>query len=254
MKPNRCANDQNYIRFEVKRPFFGRFVLEHHLIKNKIVIGLSYIILIGMASGLTNETPVEAAGASESGTNEPVVASAETVTVPTNAAVAAVVPVAGSLAMNAGSPNRENPARARETLIQKIEQSAVSAAVPVMVADATPKEAPHTNEVPATVVPVITKTTVPILTPTRIVAASEGSHQVRANVSRPTPPAIAKPANQIVTINGEVFDDVRVLRVEADGMYISYQPPQGGMAVTKVYLNELSDTLRQKYGFSTASR
>jgi len=40
---------------------------------------------------------------------------------------------------------------------------------------------------------------------------------------------------------------VKVEKVDPDGIVVSYTPAQGGMAMTKIYFDVLSDELRQKY-------
>jgi hypothetical protein len=41
-----------------------------------------------------------------------------------------------------------------------------------------------------------------------------------------------------------------VEKVEPDGITISYTPVHGGLAIAKLYFDDLSDELRQKYGFN----
>ena len=38
-----------------------------------------------------------------------------------------------------------------------------------------------------------------------------------------------------------------VEKTDSDGIVISYTPPRGGMAMTKIYFNELSNELQLKY-------
>ncbi len=38
-------------------------------------------------------------------------------------------------------------------------------------------------------------------------------------------------------------------KAEPDGITVSYMPASGGMAITKIYFDDLSDEWRQKYGF-----
>lgn len=63
-----------------------------------------------------------------------------------------------------------------------------------------------------------------------------------------------KPANQLVTVNGDVYNNVNVEKIDPDGIYISYTPAAGGIAITKIYLYELSPELRQRYGPKLANQ
>jgi cytoskeletal protein RodZ len=63
-----------------------------------------------------------------------------------------------------------------------------------------------------------------------------------------SPTAMASPTSEIVTVAGVTYKNVRVEKVEWDGIIISFTPASGGTAMTKIYANELSDALRQKYG------
>jgi hypothetical protein len=58
-----------------------------------------------------------------------------------------------------------------------------------------------------------------------------------------------KPGPEIVTATGAVYKNTRVEKVEPDGITISYSPPHGGIAITKLNFDELSDEMRAKYGF-----
>jgi len=57
-----------------------------------------------------------------------------------------------------------------------------------------------------------------------------------------------------VTLNGTIYNNVYVEKVEPDGIIVSYTLAGGGMGMTKIYLYELSDELRQRYGFNPANR
>ena len=52
---------------------------------------------------------------------------------------------------------------------------------------------------------------------------------------------------EISTATGAVYKNVQVEKVESDGMIISYTPTRGGIAMTKVYFDDLSDDLRKRY-------
>ena len=63
-----------------------------------------------------------------------------------------------------------------------------------------------------------------------------------------------KPANQLVTVNGEIFNNVHIEKVEPERIIISYMPTRGGMAITKIYRNELSDEMRQRFGINPVNQ
>jgi hypothetical protein len=63
------------------------------------------------------------------------------------------------------------------------------------------------------------------------------------------PPAMADSTNEIVTVTGQIYKNVRVEKMESDGIIISFPTASGGIEMTKIYANELTDALRQKYGF-----
>ncbi|MFZ0826480.1 MAG: hypothetical protein WAO02_03565 [Verrucomicrobiia bacterium] len=69
-----------------------------------------------------------------------------------------------------------------------------------------------------------------------------------------SPPVAAKPTNQIATATGAVYNNTHVEKVEPDGITISYTPTHGGIAITKINFDELSDELRQKYGFDAEKK
>jgi hypothetical protein len=70
-----------------------------------------------------------------------------------------------------------------------------------------------------------------------------------AAIKSSSPPAKAKPTNEITTVIGATYKNVQVEKVEPDGITISYTPARGGMGIIKINFDELSDELRQKYGF-----
>jgi len=81
-------------------------------------------------------------------------------------------------------------------------------------------------------------------------------------VAKPVPPPVAtkvyKPpadggaTNVVRTVAGSVYQHAAVLKVERDGILISYTPDQGGMAIIKITADNLPHDLRQKYGFEPA--
>ena len=62
------------------------------------------------------------------------------------------------------------------------------------------------------------------------------------------PPALGQPGiNDLVTTTGAIYRAAKVEKVEADGLIVSYVPTGGGVAVTKVYFEDLPDELRKQY-------
>jgi hypothetical protein len=67
-----------------------------------------------------------------------------------------------------------------------------------------------------------------------------------------SPPVKANPANEIATTTGAIYKNVYVEKVESDGIIVSYTPTRGGMGMTKIYFDDLSAELRQRYQKKTA--
>lgn len=55
-------------------------------------------------------------------------------------------------------------------------------------------------------------------------------------------------AQDLTTTTGATYKNAQVERVETNGWIISYQPPGGGLALTKVYFEDLSAEVRQRFG------
>ncbi len=53
----------------------------------------------------------------------------------------------------------------------------------------------------------------------------------------------------ITTLDGTIYSDVRVLRTEADGLLVSYTPAGGGMGSAKLKFRNLSESVKQQYGY-----
>src|ERR1035441_10683761 len=75
----------------------------------------------------------------------------------------------------------------------------------------------------------------PMAMTTNVVAAKEAA---------PTPAT-----NEIVTAFGATYKDVEILKVEPNGLTISYAPARGGIGVIKIPFDELPGDLRTKYGY-----
>ena len=73
--------------------------------------------------------------------------------------------------------------------------------------------------------------------------------KVKPTVPRPAPVVALPSGPEIDSATGAVYKNTHVERVEPDGITISYTPVHGGIAITKLNFDELSDDLRLKYGF-----
>jgi hypothetical protein len=62
-------------------------------------------------------------------------------------------------------------------------------------------------------------------------------------------PVPATATNEIETASGAIYRNALVEKVVPDGIVVSYTPADGGLAVTKINFDELSDQLRKQYGF-----
>jgi hypothetical protein len=92
--------------------------------------------------------------------------------------------------------------------------------------------------------------------PASAVPAASGSKPalaVPAALSVPPPAKLktdlvpAQPVYNLVTLTGAIYKNVQVERVETNAIVISYTPARGGMAMTRVYFDELSAEEREQY-------
>ncbi len=110
-----------------------------------------------------------------------------------------------------------------------------------------------TNPVPAKAVmphpAPVTTASAPVAPPPLAAAAPTASTPtlVRAPTQATRPPVQPKPTNEIVTIYGTVYKNAQVEKVEPDGIIISYWTAAGGLAMSKVYFEDLPHELRQQY-------
>ena len=65
--------------------------------------------------------------------------------------------------------------------------------------------------------------------------------------TKPAGISSATPGFNLVTLIGAVYRNVQVERVETNAVVISYIPARGGMAMTRIYFDELSAEDRQQY-------
>ena len=180
---------------------------------------------------------------------------------PAEAAPAATTPVA---APAEATPAVVTPAEvAPVATVPAAEVSAVVApavttpvVAPVVVAPAPKTSAVVTPAVvgPVAVVPVAVA---PAATARSVAAPTKTKPAVAPATPKPTPalaatklsglPVKVKPTNEIVTVTGEIYKNAQVEKVQPDGIIISYTPAGGGLAITKVYFEDLSAELRQRY-------
>jgi hypothetical protein len=58
-------------------------------------------------------------------------------------------------------------------------------------------------------------------------------------------------SSHVKTTAGKVYDKIQVSKVEPDGVVVSYTPEKGGMAITKLFFEELPKNWRDHYGYSS---
>jgi hypothetical protein len=133
-------------------------------------------------------------------------------------------------------PAKAQPAATPTTAKPTPAPAAIKSSSPAVVAPATTA---RVVAAPSKTQPAATPATAK---PTPAPAATESS----------SPPVKANPANEIATASGAIYKNVYVEKVEPDGIIISYTPTRGGVGMTKVYFDDLSAELRQRYGKKTA--
>jgi hypothetical protein len=94
---------------------------------------------------------------------------------------------------------------------------------------------------------VVQSTAAPVEAIPMVASATSKPTPALATRKLPTPPVKVKPANEIKTADGTIYENAQVEKVEPDGIIISYALEGGGLAMTKVYFSELSAQLRQRY-------
>jgi len=115
----------------------------------------------------------------------------------------------------------------------------------------TPVPAVIKSSSPAVVAPAVVARVIAAPTKTQPAAApaTPKPTPAPAAIKSSSPPAKAEPTNEITTVIGATYKNVHVEKVEPDGITISYTPARGGLGIIKINFDELSDELRQKYGF-----
>jgi hypothetical protein len=83
---------------------------------------------------------------------------------------------------------------------------------------------------------------------------SAQTNQIVTNVPVKPPVAASNPApfvmpDEIITRTGDVYKYFRIERHDASGLTISYSMPGGGLGITKLSFDNLSDALQKKYGY-----
>lgn len=91
--------------------------------------------------------------------------------------------------------------------------------------------------------------TVAVPATTQPAAAPATPNPIPASVATQSSSTSAQPVptNQIMTVSGYTYKNAHVEKVEPDGIIISYTSGNGGMAMTKLYFEELPSELRQRY-------
>jgi hypothetical protein len=169
------------------------------------------------------------------------------------AALAAVKQKMHELDQPEARPVTETPTAEAPVAISPV--IAPSVVAPLSSAPAVVAPAPKVSTAPAAaasvaVVPVATAGPVAVPARTQPAAASAmlkptlGLHAATLPSSSPGP---VRPANELVTTTGLIYKNVQVERVKEDGIIISYTPPNGGWATTKVYFQDLPAEIRQQY-------
>lgn len=125
-------------------------------------------------------------------------------------------------------------------------ESATNAPHPIRAKAVTPVPAPPTA-VAAPVNAASMSTPAPIKPPPVAAAERPKPTPVRAATQSSIPPVKLKPTNEIVTIYGTIYKNAQVEKVEADGIIISYWTAGGGMAMSKVYFEDLPYEVRQRF-------
>jgi hypothetical protein len=122
-----------------------------------------------------------------------------------------------------------------------------------------------TNVIPAVPAATIPAPVAPAAPPPVAVVVASAPLPTPSPRAVPVPPARAKPAskiavpkparamakvettNSIVTIYGTVYKNATVEKVDTNGIIISYQPSGGGVAMSKVYFEDLPYELRRQF-------
>jgi hypothetical protein len=75
---------------------------------------------------------------------------------------------------------------------------------------------------------------------------SNGHAQAAPTSQDATRPSIP---STIVAANGKIYQTVRLLRVEPDGLYVEFSPAGGGIGLGKIKFRDLPEALRQQFGY-----
>jgi len=58
-------------------------------------------------------------------------------------------------------------------------------------------------------------------------------------------------SSHVKTISGGVYDKIEVSKIEPDGVVVCYTPKGGGMAIAKIYFEDLPEEWREHYGYNS---
>jgi hypothetical protein len=106
--------------------------------------------------------------------------------------------------------------------------------------------------VPAAKIPVaVAAASVAVVAPTKAqpaaLPASLKPGPARAVIKTPVSPVTTQITNEIITIYGTVYKNPTVEKLATNGIIISYQPTGGGLAIAKIYFEDLTYADRQQY-------
>ncbi len=208
----------------------------------KIIVGLCMVLGAGCLSARADDTPAQATAREaleqrltelDSRHGQPPLSTVTPANTATN--------VTGTVPVNAETPQAGTVAEAPATETQPPAAATTIEPIPTPVVEA-----------PATIVPVAAA-------PAAVVPAVAASAVAAPAMSQPTPapvatessvrPVPATGTNEIETATGAIYRNALVEKVEPDGIIVSFTPAGGGLAITRISFDELSDELRKQYGF-----
>jgi hypothetical protein len=225
-----------------------------NFMKTKIFVGLCVALCANFISVRADDTGAQAAAraALEQKLNE--LDSSQTQPPPAPVATSeAVVAQPGKSATNVTGTvpaNAVTPQTAPAATIPVAAPAAAPAPAAAAPAAATPAAVAPAIVAPAVVAPAATARAVAAPTVTQpVAAATPRPTPAPAAAKSSSPPAEARPTNEIATVSGAIYKNARVEKVEPNGITVSYTPAGGGIGAVKINFDELSDEWRQQYGF-----
>ncbi len=80
-------------------------------------------------------------------------------------------------------------------------------------------------------------------------AADEGPHPAKERSLNAAPPVFP---DRITTVDGKTYERVTLVRVDADGLLVSFAPIEGGSGSAKLKFRNLPVELRDRFGYDAA--